>query len=79
QASELARLLRKENVATAVDFGEKKLGDQIKAAVKHQVPYVLIVGEDEIASDAYTVRDLATGEEKKLSRQELASFFLNLG
>ncbi|HVZ76323.1 MAG TPA: histidine--tRNA ligase [Candidatus Paceibacterota bacterium] len=78
QASELAQLLRKENVAVAIDFGERKLGDQIKMAVKHRVPYVLIVGEDEIASNAYTVRDLATGEEQKFSREELASYFLNL-
>ncbi|HWB34195.1 MAG TPA: histidine--tRNA ligase [Candidatus Paceibacterota bacterium] len=78
QAAEVAALLRKESVATAVDFGEKKLGDQIKTAVKHQIPYVLIVGEDEIASGSFTVRDLSTGEEQKLSREELASFFLNL-
>jgi histidyl-tRNA synthetase len=74
----LADTLRQEGVAVAVDFGEKKLGDQIKTADKHRIPYVLVVGADEASSDTYKVKDLATGEEKLLSRTELASFFLNI-
>ncbi|MBP9710768.1 MAG: histidine--tRNA ligase [Candidatus Pacebacteria bacterium] len=77
-ALELADGLRKEGVATAVDFGEKKLGDQIKTADKQRVPYVIVIGSDEASSGNYKVKDLATGEEKRLSRTELASFFLNL-
>lgn len=76
-ALKLASELRKEGVAVAADFGEKKLGDQIKNANKHKIPYLLVVGQDELASDTFTVKDLASGEEKKLSRGELASFFLN--
>ncbi|HVV15335.1 MAG TPA: histidine--tRNA ligase [Candidatus Paceibacterota bacterium] len=78
EAMKLADALRRENVAVAVDLGEKRLGDQIRTAAKHKVPYVLVVGEDELASGAFKVKDLASGEEKKLSREELASFFLSL-
>ncbi len=78
EALSLADTLRDEGVAVAVDFGEKKLGDQIKTADKQRVPYVIVVGADEASSGTYKVKDLATGEEKSLSRQELASFFLSL-
>lgn len=78
EASSLAEALRKENVAVASDFGEKKLGDQIKNAAKNNIPYVLIVGEDELKSGEFVVRDLKSGEEKKLSREQLSAFFLNL-
>lgn len=77
-AQVLASELRQENVNVAVDFGEKKLGDQIKAASKHSIPYLLVVGADEAKSGSYTIKDLASGEEQTLSRQELAAFFLNL-
>ena len=78
QAMQLADVLRKENVAVAVDFGDKKLGKQIETASKHKIPYVIVVGADEVTSGVFKVKDLATGEEKKLSREQLASFFLNL-
>ncbi len=74
----LAQELRAQNVAIAVDFGDKKLADQIKAATKHHIPYLLVVGENEITSGTFAVRDLATGKETPLSRTELASFFLAL-
>src|SRR6185503_13175866 len=60
RASSLAAALREQNIAAAVDFGEKKLGDQIKAATKHKIPYVIVVGEDEAASGVYAVKNLAT-------------------
>jgi histidyl-tRNA synthetase len=70
--------LRAQGVNVAMDFGEKRLSDQIKAATKHKIPYSMVVGQNEFASNQFTVRDLASGDEKKLSREELANFFLNL-
>jgi histidyl-tRNA synthetase len=75
-ANEVASLLRSRNIAAAVDFGDKKLGDQIKAASKHKIPYLIVVGEDEAKSDTYTVKDLATGKEQKCLKEELPDFFL---
>jgi len=77
-AEVLARTLRLGGVAVALDFGEKKLADQIKTASKHNIPYLLVVGADEIASNTYTVRDLETGSEQKFSGEDLAHFFNTL-
>lgn len=78
EGARLAQDLRTQGVATAIDFGERKLGKQVEAASKHKIPYVIVVGEDEVASGTFKVKDLATGKETKLSRTELAQFFLNL-
>ena len=77
-AGALAAELRAQGVRVAVDFGDKKLGDQIKAAAKQRTPYLIVVGQDEIATGTFTVRNLSTGAEEQLSRTQLASFFLSL-
>ncbi|MGC9602164.1 MAG: histidine--tRNA ligase [Minisyncoccia bacterium] len=67
--------LRRAGVNVAVDFGEHKLGDQIKTASKHHIPYLLVVGDNELASGKFVVRNLVSGEEKTLNKAELAHFF----
>lgn len=69
--------LRQQGVNVAIDFGEKKLADQIKTAWKHKIPYLIVLGEKELASGEFAVRNLATGAEKKISREQLHEFFLN--
>lgn len=77
-AMQLAAELRSQGVAVAVDFGERKLGDQIKVATKHKVPWLIVVGADELSSGTFGVKNLATGSEEKMDRSQLAQFFLNL-
>jgi histidyl-tRNA synthetase len=76
QAAQLAAELRGAGVSVALDFGERRLGDQIKAASRQGIPYVVVVGEDELAAQAFTVRDLASGAQEHVGREELAAFFL---
>jgi histidyl-tRNA synthetase len=76
QAQTLAGELRQAGVNVAIDFGEKKLGDQLKTAAKHSIPYVIVLGEDELAQGKFVVRNLESGEEVTLERQTLATFFL---
>ena len=75
RAGVLADYLRKAGVNVAVDFGERKLGDQIKAAAKHKIPYLIVVGEDELASDVYNVKNLETGAAEPVPLAGLADFF----
>lgn len=77
EALRLAAELREGGVPAAADFGERKLGEQIKTAAKHQVPYLIVVGQDEVASGMFVIKNLETGAEDKRPRTELASFFNN--
>ncbi len=71
----IAHELRTGRVNTAVDFADRKLGDQIKAATKHKIPFVIVVGEDEQRSGEFKVRSLDTGKEVSLRRDELVGYF----
>ncbi len=76
QAQTLAGELRAAGVNTAIDFGDKKLGDQLKTASKHSILHVIVLGSDELSSGKFVVRNLASGEEVTLSRAELPGFFI---
>ncbi len=71
-ARALAETLRKEKLNVALDLSGKKLGDQIKIASKQSIPYVLVVGPDEITSGIYPLKNLADGLEKKVKVEEIA-------
>ncbi len=68
-----SRELREIGVNTAVDYTGRKIDKQLKSAIKSSVRYVLFVGEEEIASEQYTLKDLKTGKEEKHSLQRIMS------
>ncbi len=50
---------------------EVELGRQISAADSLQIPYVLILGPDEVERQIYTLKNLATGEQQTLAEDAL--------
>lgn len=65
-AQKVAADLRQAGLNVAVDLSGRKLAGQLKAADKKGVEHVLIIGEDELASGVYNLKNLASGEEQKL-------------
>ena len=70
-ASSLANELREVGVNVAIDWSGKKVGDQIKNADKHKIPYLIVIGEDEAQSGTYKLKDMKTGEEIEGSVESL--------
>lgn len=70
----LAQELRTSGVRVAVDYTDRKLGDQIKSADKQKIPYLAVIGKNEETSGVYKVKNLATGEERELSLPDIADF-----
>lgn len=64
--------LRGQGVNLAVDFSGRKLGDQFKAADKKGVENVIVIGDTEIESNRYKLKNLKTGEEEALELTALA-------
>lgn len=60
---ELASDLRKEGINTEVYLNDKKLKAKFKYADKLKIPYVAVIGEDEISSNTVKVKNMETGEE----------------
>ena len=45
---------------------EQKLGKQMKYADDKKIPFVIIIGDDEAKEGSIKVKNMKTGEEKKL-------------
>lgn len=71
EASRLVSDLRYNGLNVEQDFSKRKLDRQIKTAAKKSIPYVIFVGEEEVASGIYPIKDISSGEEKKLNINEI--------
>lgn len=69
-AALLARDLRRNGARVGIAF-EGKLKRILELANKIGARYVLIVGDNEIQSGAYTLKNMATGEQESVSRERL--------
>lgn len=75
EASLLARELRR--YSAPVEIGEGKLKKQMELANKLSAKYVLILGDDEIARGSYTLKEMSSGEQSTLTRDELVQKWKN--
>ena len=66
--------LRQSGVWIAVDWSERKIGEQIKTADKQKIPFVVCIGENEIKNGEFKVKELLTGKEKILPENEITEF-----
>lgn len=70
----LARALRKNNVSTEVYLDDTKFKNKLTYANKLAIPYVVIVGEDEIAGKYYTLKDMQTSLQTQYNEKEIINF-----
>ncbi|MFA7216793.1 MAG: histidine--tRNA ligase [Candidatus Paceibacterota bacterium] len=70
-AQYLANALRSEGINVTVNLTNKKIGDQVKLALKQKVPYFLAIGDYEIKSDKYTLKHLESENENKVTVSEI--------
>ena len=68
---QIATDLRKKGISTEVYLNDKKLKAKMKYADKLEIPYVIVVGEDEINSGIVKIKNMKTGEEKEASIQNI--------
>lgn len=65
--------MRAAGLNVAVDTTGRKIGAQIQTAEKKGIHYVVIIGEREIASEQFVVKNLHTGVEEKHGISRLVS------
>ncbi len=65
KATELANNLRALNINTEVYLSNKKLKAKMKYADKLEIPYIIVIGEDEINTKTIKIKNMATGEEQE--------------
>lgn len=72
-ASQLARDLRDAGLNIELDITDRKLDKQIKTADKKHISYVIFVGEDEISKGEYVLKNLTTGAEIRVSKDDIVA------
>ena len=73
QCIEICSTLRKENILAEVAYDNKSFKSKMKTADRRETPYVLIVGENEISSKSYSLKNMKTGSQENLTLQEIIS------
>ena len=53
-------------INTEIYLNNKKLKAKFKYADKLEIPYVIVLGEDEIKEQEITLKDMKTGQEDKI-------------
>ncbi len=71
KAVEVATALRKEEIPTEVYLEDKKIKAKFKYADKLEIPYVIVIGEEELENNTVTLKNMKTGEQETLTLDEI--------
>ena len=67
---EIATILRNNNINTEVYLENKKIKAKFKYADKLKIPYVIVIGEEEIKNNVVTLKNMETGEQNTLKIED---------
>jgi histidyl-tRNA synthetase len=73
-ASRLARALRRQDLSVEIDFDPMKIKKAMGVASKLQARFAIIIGEGELASGKYQVKDMVSGEQKEVEAGAIAEY-----
>ncbi|HHY09483.1 MAG TPA: histidine--tRNA ligase, partial [Firmicutes bacterium] len=79
KAAQLALRLRKKGLWVELDYLDRSIRAQMRAANRLQASYVLMLGEEELAKNQVLLRDMASGEEAPYSLEKLEQLINVLG
>ncbi len=63
--------LRSSGIKVELYPDNVKVGKQFQHADKREIPFAVIVGDEEMKNNEYSLKDLVSGEQKKVSLEEL--------
>lgn len=67
------QMLRQAGIASELFPEKAKIGKQMTHANAKAIPYVIMAGEDEMTENAYTLKDMKSGEQNKYSIEKIVS------
>lgn len=76
EAQKIAQTFRTTGVSTSVDLSDKKIGKKISGASDAGVAYIIVIGADEVASQTFTLKELATKKETTGSLSDFTRLIL---
>jgi histidyl-tRNA synthetase len=76
---QLAREMRRENVGCLIEYKERGLKAQMSRANKLSASWVVIIGEDEVNTNRYQLKDMECGEQEDLALEAMMAKIRNSG
>ena len=77
-AVEISNLLRDNNIPNEIYKEDSKTKAKFSYANNLEIPYVIVIGEDEKAKGVYTLKDMTTGEQETLTKEEVLEKIKNI-
>ncbi len=73
-SNDLARELRAKRLKVALTYEPMKLKKSLGLANRYHARFAVIIGEQELASGCYQVKDMKTGAQQEVKREEVAAY-----
>lgn len=73
ESLKLTKKLRKYEISSILSY--EKIGKALEYADSLEIPYVVLIGEEEIAKSKIKLRNMKSGEEKLISERQVFSLF----
>jgi len=78
RSQKLTQLLRKNKINTDLYSDPNiRLDKQLKYANKKGIPYVIILGPEEVSKNTIKLKDMKTGDQRELSQEDLVKFLIS--
>ena len=69
------QILRNKEISCELFYEQAKMDKQFKYADKKDIPFVVIIGSNELAQKTCVIKDLKKGEQQTIPIQNLSSYF----
>ncbi len=73
-AARLVRELRAQGLSVEIDYDPMKIKKAMGVANKLQARFAIIIGEGELASGKYQVKNMASGEQQEMEPETIAAY-----
>ncbi|MGH9772185.1 MAG: histidine--tRNA ligase, partial [Candidatus Acidiferrales bacterium] len=73
-AQDLARAMRSEGLSTEISFEAAKLKKMLSHANRQRARFTVIIGEGELASGRYQVKNMETGEQREVEPTQIPAY-----
>jgi threonyl-tRNA synthetase len=74
-AQKLVELMKNNDIRALLDDRNEKIGKKIRDAEMKKIPYMLVVGENEMVEEAVSVRKHGEGDIGKMSTAGFVEYF----
>ena len=74
KAQTVVQSIRASGINVATESSDRKLGSKIKWAETKGIEHVLVLGDQELSANQFSIKNLSSGQEAQVSLEDLRKF-----